>query len=188
MAGATMVAAPLCRCLYAQGLLLRLESNRLRVSAPQLRFLSGKSLDRLRNGSSVNFNFQLTASADRHTTILDRDVEQFAVSFDLWEEKFSAVRHSSLPRTVSHLSAASTESWCVDNLSLNAAALPADRPLWIRLEVRAQDPADRSAVVGEAGINLARLIEIFSRPARAQETRFVEEAGPVRLADLKQQK
>lgn len=182
------VALPLRQYLPAQSLLVRLEGDRLRVAAPQLRFITAKALERLRNGASVRFNFQLTASSDRQVTALERALEQFVVSYDLWEEKFSVARPAKPPRSTSRLTVPAAEAWCIDNVSLGASGLPADKPLWIRLEVRVEDPADRAAVVGESGINLARLIEIFSRPARAQETRFVEEAGPVRLADLKRQK
>jgi hypothetical protein len=182
------VALPLCQDLRAQSLLVRANDGRLHVAAQQLHFINAKTLERLRNGASVRFNFQLAALTDRLGQVLDRALEQFVVSYDLWEEKFSVARPANPPRSVSHLTAQAAEAWCVDNISLLSAALPADKPLWIRLEVRVEDPADRAAVVGESGINLARLIEIFSRPARAQETRFVEEAGPLRLADLKRQK
>jgi hypothetical protein len=42
-------------------------------------------------------------------------------------------------------------------------------------------------VVGESGINLTRLIEVFSNPARAQQMRWEAVAGPMRLMDLKRE-
>jgi hypothetical protein len=54
--------------------------------------------------------------------------------------------------------------------------------------LRAEDARDQAGVVGDAGINLTRLIEIFSNPARAQQSRWEGIAGPVRLKDLKKER
>jgi hypothetical protein len=53
------------------------------------------------------------------------------------------------------------------------------------LEVRAEEPRDGLGVVDDPGINLTRLVEIFSRSERGQQPRWRLEAGPLRLAELR---
>ena len=187
------LAAPLRQGLCAEALRPRLEGDHLRVSAPQLHFLTGKPLERLHNGASMAFDFQLSALADRPSTattprILERAVERFLMSYDLWEEKFSISRSSRPARSVSHLSVVAAEAWCLENLSLPAAALAPDKPFWLRLELRVEDPKDRPGVVADPGIILTRLIELFSRPSRSQQASWLVEDGPFRLADLSKAK
>jgi hypothetical protein len=176
--------------LAAEFLRPRLVGDRLFVGAPQLRFLMGRPLERLHNGSSVWFDFSLSALAERPAAgvaprVLERAVERFAVSYDLWEEKYSVSRLSPPALSASHLTSALVESWCLDHFPLATASLAPDRPFWLRLEVRAEDPRDRPAFLDETGVNLSRLIELFSRPSRAGQTSWLVDDGPFRLADLK---
>ncbi len=179
------LALPLRQGAYAESLLVRRDGDRLRVSAPRLHFLAGKPLDRLRNGSSVAFNTQLALLKDRGGAVAERTVGRCVFSYDLWEEKFSVSALASPPRSISHLSSTAAETWCLEGLSLPSGGLTRDQPFWLRLELRAEDAKDRPGVVGESGINLARLIELFSRPSRAQQQTWLVEDGPFRLADLK---
>ena len=172
----------------AESLLPRMEGNLLRASAPQLHFLTGKPLERLHNGASVAFNAQLSLSLERGSAAVERTVERFVISYDLWEEKFSASRLSQPPRSVSHLSAAAAETWCLLNLAVPVTALAPDKSFWLRLELRAEDPRERPAVLGEPGISLTRLIELFSRPSRGGQPSWVVEDGPFSLADLNKTK
>jgi hypothetical protein len=165
---------------------VRRDGDRLRVRAPQLRFLTGKPLERLQNGAPVTFAIQLTLSTDPKAAVLARAIEQFVTSYDLWEEKFSVTRLGSPPRAVSHLAPKAAESWCIDNVSVPVAGLAAWQPFWIRLELRTEDPKERFASQDGQGLTLSRLIDLFSRPARDRQFHLVEEAGPLRLADLKQ--
>ena len=184
------LAAPWRLGVCAEALQLRLGGSGLVVSAPRLRLLRGKPLDRLHNGASVIFAFQLSALGDRPVSgapsprVLERVLDRFAISFDLWEEKFSVSRLSRPPRSVSHLTSAAAESWCLENLPLPTASLAPDRAFWIRLEVRADDPKDRSPLLEEPGISLARLIELFSGPSRSGQASWLVDDGPFRLGDL----
>ena len=90
-------------------------------------------------------------------------LNQIGVSYDLWEEKFSVARVGRVRRSASHLSASAAQTWCLDNLTLSTAGLPPNRPFWLRLEVRADDTQGGLGVLDEPGINLTRLVEIFSR-------------------------
>ncbi|HYM11458.1 MAG TPA: hypothetical protein VEU62_12040 [Bryobacterales bacterium] len=180
-----LLYAPLREGPPAAALVVHAQGDRLRFSAPSLRFLTGKPLERLHNGASVTFDFQLTLFAGARTARLEQSFAQFVSSYDLWEEKFSVVRlGAAARRSASHLSAAAAEAWCLDNLMLPAARLSRDKPFWVRLELREEDPKERPAEPGDPGLTLARLIEIFSRPAREQQLHLVEEAGPLRLMDL----
>lgn len=172
----------------AEFLLPWLDGDRVRVSAPRFRFLTGKPLDRLRNGASVAFHAQLGLQTDRAGPVVERAVERCVVSYDLWEEKFSVSILSRPARSVSHLSATAAEAWCLESLTLPLRGLAPDKPFWLRLELRVEDPKDRPAVVGESGINLTRLIELFSRPSRGQQLAWVIDDGPFRLADLNKAK
>ncbi len=169
----------------AQSLEVRLGGDNLQVAAPQLQFLSGKTLQRLKDGASVGFLGQLTLSTDANATIQTRAVARFAMSYDIWEERFSVTQIGKTRHSVSHLSSQAAEAWCLDNLRIDLASVPPNQPFWIKLDLRAEDPHDQAGIVGEPGINLTRLVEIFSRPARSQQPHWTVETGPLKLADLK---
>jgi hypothetical protein len=179
------VAIPLSRLSAADRLSVTWDGDDLHVAAPQLHFLAGKPLDRLKNGTAVMFLTQLTLTTDNFATSLRRIPERFVFSYDLWEEKFSITKLGEGQRTVAHLSMAAAEAWCLDNVAISSTGLPQDRPFWLRFELRAAEPKDEAAVMGESGLNLTRLIEIFSRRPRDQQPQWTADAGPLRLGDLK---
>jgi hypothetical protein len=185
-----------CVCaLYAvtaPELLIRLDADLLHVSAPRLNFLSGKTLERLRNGGSVAFVGLLTISPERNSFVTDaRTVARFALSYDIWGEKFAVVKIGDRPESrhaaSSHLSTVeATQNWCLDNLTIEQSSIPADRPFYVQLDLRAEDPHDELGIVGDAGISISRLIEIFSRPpAKGSQTRWLRTEGPFRLTELR---
>jgi hypothetical protein len=184
-------SAPFAIALNAQSLAVRLnQANFVHISAPQFHFLIGKPLERLKNGATVSFFGQLSISTDANATVQARALARFALSYDIWEEKFKVTRFAvsrteTPPRSVSNLTANAAETWCLDNLSLDASQFSSDRPLWVRLEIRVEDAQDSAGVVGDPGINLTRLIELFSRPPRTPERPARLDAGPFRLADLR---
>ncbi len=170
---------------------LHLDGDDLRVTPPpQFHFLSGKPLEKLRDGATLVYLAQLslTASGEERTLLARPAVNRFLVSFDVWEEKFSVTSTALEKATASHLSAEAAEGWCLDHLPLGIDGVPHDKPLWIKLELRAEDARDQAVVIGRSGINLTRLIEVFSNPARAQQMHWEAVAGPVRLADLKRER
>ena len=177
------LAAPLPLAASEARLVPRWNGDVLLVSAADLHFLAGKPLERLKNGAPVSFDFQLSllASADRST--LRRAFERFTFSYDLWEEKFSVVRRGVM-RQASRLGAEAAQAWCLENLAAPVAGLAPDRRFIVRLEVRLADSRDERPVLGEPGLSLTGLVEIFSRPSRGREPQWTLESGPVRLADL----
>lgn len=178
-------ALAFCLSLWAQDLLLRTSGDHVNVYAPKLHFLTGKPLQRLHDGNSVTYDFQLSILGDGQDVVLRRSFERFVFSYDLWEERFSVTRMRSNRGHVSHLTAEAAEAWCVGNMSFSPSGLATDRPLYLRLEVRAQDPREMPPLLNEPGMSLSSLIDIFSRASKGRQPQYWKaEAGPVRLADL----
>ncbi len=184
---ATVVFCLLPACLGAQDLSVHLDGDYLRVSLPHLDFLQGKPLDRLKDGASVAFLGQLTiTSSPGSLQPIAKTVARFALSYDIWEERFSVTKIGlDSRRSQSHLSAQATENWCLDNLGIDRSQLPADKPFYVNLDLRVEDPKDQLSAIGDPGINITRLIEIFGRPSRGAQPRWLKSSGPFRLEDLK---
>jgi hypothetical protein len=71
-------------------------------------------------------------------------------------------------------------------MSFAPSGIPQDRPIYLRLEVRAQDAREVPPLLNEPGMSLSSLVEIFSRASKARQPQYWKaEAGPVRLADLR---
>ena len=170
--------------LRPAGLVVRWNPDDTGVSAPNLHFLSGKQLDRLHDGATVPFDFQLTLFAQTSNEPLRRMLDRFAISYDLWEEKFSVTRTRAPRKSVSHLSAAAAETWCVDNMLMPSPELPAGRDLWLRLEVRSVEPRDFTPALSDGPISLATLIEIFSRPSVARQQQWTLDSAQFRVSDF----
>jgi hypothetical protein len=180
-AGAIWLLAP----LGAEGLDVRLAGDRIRVAAPRMDFLAGRPLERLRNGAPVPYALQLSLSTDRGVTTLARDIQRFVFSYDLWEEKFSVRKVGAPRRSQSHLSAADAQAWCVEQMTLATGGLGREQKFWVRLEVRAEEPDSRMGMESEDVVSLTELIEFFSRRTKGGENRWVADAGPLRIAELR---
>jgi hypothetical protein len=168
-----------------------LDGDFLRISVQHLHFISGNTQERLKEGASIAFVGQLTISSQPNSLVADaRSVARFSLSYDIWEEKYSVVRIGDRPSsrrsTASHLSAQAIENWCFDNLTVDRSNLPADRPFYVQLDLRAEDPQAQLGIVGEAGISVSRLIEVFSRPPRDKsQPHWSLNNGPYTLAELR---
>jgi len=164
---------------------VRLDGALLKVAAPKLRFITGKPLQRLRDGAPVPFAIQLSLRlSPAAASPVYRDIQRSVLSYDLWEQRFSVTRLGPGHRTASHPTAEAAEAWCLSEMSLDPAGLATSQRFWVRLEIRAEDPVNRAAAGGDS-MTLARLIEIFSRRTRGEEKSWNAEAGPFSLADLR---
>jgi hypothetical protein len=182
----SVAASAACLCVLAQDLMLRRAGQELRVSAPRLHFLTGKPLERMRNGASVTYDMQVTIFGDNRQTVLRRGFERFVLSYDLWEEKFSATRVRGTRTAATRLTAEQAESWCLDHLAVPAAGLTESAPVYVRLDVRALEPKERRASDEEEGISLGRLIDIFSKlGAPVPGNHWRAESGLILLRNLK---
>lgn len=167
-----------------QDLIARASAGVIRVTAPRLHFITGKSLLRLRDGATVPFDFQLSIAAGAKANIVERAFERFTVSYDVWEEKFSVVRLRDFHKSPANLSANAAEAWCLENILAGAIALPRDHDLWARLEVRSGEPKEPSPYV-DPGISITTLIGVFSRPPRAAQDHWSLESAAFHIQDLK---
>jgi hypothetical protein len=105
------------------------------------------------------------------------------VSYNLWEEKFAVTIPGPYKRSVESLTAAQAEAWCMDQLAISTLGLPADRPFWLKFEMRTAERRELAGLVGDSGISLTSLIDIFSHPAGG-DLYWSRSAGPLRLRDL----
>ncbi len=170
--------------LAAQSLNVRLTGDQLKVYAPQLRLLTGEVLQRLRDGASVGYVFEVAATPERNSSPFAQATYRFVFSYDLWEEKFAVTRVDSPSKSISHLASAAAEAWCLDNIRLPAGSLPADSSFWITLRFKAEEPQKRGDSENST-FTLGGLIDIFSKRVQKQEVRGSKEGGPFRLADLR---
>ncbi len=156
----------------------------LRVAAPHLHFLEGKPLEQLHNGAVVTYVFSLALTSDHGTSF--RVEERFAVSYDLWEERFSVVQAGPAGRTGSHLTKAAAEAWCMENLQIPVTELQAGKTSVIRLVCSvAPNDAENSDL---PGLTLAGLIDVFSRKGREAPLQWEAVSGPLHLEDVKDRK
>lgn len=169
----------------SEDLFVRRFGDQIRVIAPRMHFLTGKSLERLRDGAAVPFDFQFSISAGLKNNVVLRAVERFTVSYDVWEEKFRVVRLRDFRKSPAGLTASAAESWCLENLTIASAALPADKELWAHLDIRAAEPKDILAPSGSSGISIPALIQLLSRPPHPQQDHWALESASFRLADIR---
>jgi len=169
----------------SEDLYVRRFAEQIRVMAPRLHFLSGKSLQRLRDGAIVPFDFQLSIGAGLKNNIIDRAVERFSISYDVWEEKFRVVRLRDFRKSAAGLSANAAEAWCLENLFVPAARMPADKDLWAHLDIRAAETKELATIAGDPSISIPALIQLLSRPPRPQQDHWALETASFRLTDLK---
>lgn len=169
-----------------EDLIVRRSGDLIHVTAPRLHFITGKSLQRLHDGAVVPFDFQLSIAAGSRSNVVERALERFTVSYDVWEERFSVVRLRDFRKSASNLSANAAESWCLENILARVSTLPADREFWARLEVRSAEPKEpSSSPYADAGISITTLIGVFSRPPWPAQDHWSLESAAFRLADLK---
>jgi hypothetical protein len=166
----------------AQALVPHWDGDRLQVTAPNLHFLTGKALDRLHDGLTIPYAFQMTLTTLPRSVVLQRALDRFVVSYDVWGERFRIVQSNGAHRAVANLTANAAEIWCIEQMSVPATGAPVDKDLWLRLEIRAEDPLPSFPITNE-GLSISSLLDIFSRRAPAQE--WTSETQPFRLAGLR---
>jgi hypothetical protein len=168
--------------LSAQTLSIRTAGGHLGVRASGFAFLTGPAAARLKDGRSVRVELALHVLTGPGRPAAATARRAFALSYDLWEERFAVTTVDSPPRTVSHLTSAAAEAWCIEQLAVPIAALGSVRgELWLRLESRVLEPDDAAASDDGGTFTLQGLIEVFSRRRKADSTTLAVERGPFRL-------
>jgi hypothetical protein len=166
----------------AQPLTLNPSGDLLKVRAPGLGFLKGEPLARLKDGQSVRMELTLLVlpAAGKPPAAAARRV--FALSYDLWEERFAIATIDPRSQAISHLVASAVETWCVDQLAIPYTAIEAlgrNAQFWIRLEYRILD--GDSAPEPDPGFTLQGLIDVLSRRRKPDPSAHAIDAGPFRL-------
>jgi hypothetical protein len=164
----------------------RLDGETLYISAPNFHFLTGKPLQRLRDGIEVTYIAQLSLSFDGNRTSARSHAQRFILSCDVWDtDKFSVTKLGGSPPRKG-LPAPAAEAWCLDSLAINTAGIEPDRKVWLRLYLRVADLKDKADMVGETGLSIPKLIDIMSRRARTLEDSWtVDTPQPFRLEQLR---
>jgi hypothetical protein len=178
------LAIPLFRARAASNLTATYDGDNLYPLAPSLHFLTGKVLDRLRDSADIQtFVSQLTLFYEDGGAPVSQAHAKFVVSYSIWEEKFKVAIPGSA-RSQEGLSAAQAEAWCLEYSAISASGLAPDKPFRMRFELRSVQPRDLSRVMGDVGISLTTMIDIFSRQAGGGESYPPLETGWLRLRDL----
>jgi hypothetical protein len=167
----------------AQALTVDTVGNAMKIRAPGFSFLTGDPLARLKDGRAVRVELAaiVLAAPGKSPAATTRRV--YSLSYDLWEERFAVTAGDARPQSVSHLTQAAAEAWCVEQLTIPLRALGTlgrGLPFWIRLEYRMLD-GDGSSDPADSGYTLQALIEALSRRRKAESAPPPLEAGPFRL-------
>jgi hypothetical protein len=179
------LAIPLFRARAASDLSAKYDGDNLYPVAPSLHFLTGKVRDRLLDsGDTQVFVSQLSLLDEDGATPVRRAHARFVVSYAIWDEKFKVAIPGSAARSQEGLSAAEAEAWCLENVFISASGLLPDKPFRMRFELRSVQPRDLSRVMGDLGISLTSMIEIFSRKTGAAYPSWTLETGWLRLLNL----
>ena len=166
----------------AQGLSVDTVGDALRIRAPGFSFLKGDPLGLLKDGRTVRVELaaMVLPAPGKSPAAATRRI--FALSYDLWEERFAVTTVEARSRSVSHLGLAAAEAWCVEQLVVPISALGAlgrDVPFWIRLEYRILD-SDAASDTSDSRYTLQALIDVLSRRRKTVSSPHALEAGPFR--------
>jgi hypothetical protein len=167
----------------AQTLTIETAGDSVKIRAQGFSFLRGDALARLKDGQSVRVELTamvLPASGQPEVAAVRRI---FALSYDLWEERFAVTTVEKRSQSMTHLTQSAAEAWCIDQIAIPLSALGVlgrDRPFWIRFEYRVLD-ADTTSASEDSGFTLQTLIDLLSRVRKTDSPPHTIEAGPFRL-------
>ena len=154
----------------------------VRVQAPGFRFISGEPHERLKDGLTVRVELEIRVLAGPGAaTAAAQNRQTFVLSYDLWEERFAAAVSGTGARSVSHLTAAAAEAWCIQQLTVpvNGLGPLRSQPFWIRLDSRILD--GKSDDGEDEGLTLRGIIDTLSRRQASEKMTHSAEAGPFRV-------
>jgi hypothetical protein len=182
-AGALIVVLAFAVVAFAQQTSVRVEAGALHVRAPGFGFLKGTPLARLKNGRAVRFDFVLNLLGQPASDSLAETRQSCVVSYDLWEERFAVTVTTTPPRSISHLTTADAEVWCLDHLAVPLTINMTgrgDAPFWMRLSYTVVDD-EPQAPSGDGGLSLRGLVDRLSQRRAARPLGDAFDAGPFRL-------
>jgi hypothetical protein len=159
------------------------DGDMLRPVMPDLHFLEGRALERLKDARTVVLLSQITLLREDHVTAFRRVPQRFYLSYDIWEGRFKVTIPGATPESRVGLTANEAEAWCMENMMVSALGVPPDQGFWMRFDLRTADPKDMASIVSESGISISALIEMFSRKPDGEPHWVMERR--LRLADLR---
>jgi hypothetical protein len=168
--------------LGSQSMTVTTTGGEVRVQAPGFHFISGQPLARLKDGLTLRVELEIRVLAGPGAAAAAAQSRQtFVLSYDLWEERFAATVSGTGSRSVSHLTAAAAEAWCIQHLAVPVGGLGSLRtqPFWIRLESRILN--GKSDGREDEGLTLRGIIDTLSRRQASEKTSHSTEAGPFRV-------
>lgn len=177
------LAIPLFRVRAAASFSVTYDGDNLYPVAPGFHFLTPKIVARLRDSADTQaFIAQLTIFGGRNGLPLRQAHNRLVVSYSIWEDTFKVA----IPgvRSQEGLSAAQAETWCLENLAISAQGLDPTQPFRMRFELRSVPRADLNKVLGDMGISIVSMIDIFSRKAGAGVDSWTLQTDWLRLIDL----
>jgi hypothetical protein len=156
-------------------------ADAVRIRAPGWSFLDGDPLARLKDGRTVRVELVVTALAAPGKSSITAVRQIFSLSYDLWEERFAVAIAGARAVSISHLTAAAAEAWCVEQMAIPIASLGAlhDGRFWIRVEGHLLD-GDGTPDADE-GLTLQKIIDTLSRRRKSESAVRAVEGGPFRL-------
>ncbi len=184
--------ASLALCLpcarAAESISISYDGENLRPVAAGVHFLSGSSLDRMKDGEAVTYSSWLSLYTLNRSDPLRLRSDRFVISYDIWEQKFKVTIPGPAPRSKTGLTGPQAESWCLENMAISASGLATDTPFFLRLELRAPKPKESSAAAADSGSGISilkSLPELFGRKAEPGEPHWGPyESARQRLSDL----
>jgi hypothetical protein len=167
----------------AQAVSMSVSGDAVRIRAPGWAFLDGEPLARLKDGRTVRVEVAAMALPAPGKTAVAAVRQIFTLSYDLWEERFAVAVVGARTPSISHLTAAAAEAWCVEQMAIPIASLGSLRDLrfWIRLECRILDGDGASDPDEGEGLTLQRIIDALSRRKKSESPSRAVEGGPFRL-------
>jgi hypothetical protein len=165
----------------AQSVNVTAAADTVRVRAPGWSFLDGEPIARLKDGRTVRVELVVDALGGSGKSSIAAVRQIFSLSYDLWEERFAVAMAGARAASMSHLTAAAAEAWCLEQMAIPIASFGAlrDARFWIRIECRWLD-GDGAADPDE-GLTLQRIIDVFSKRKKNESPARTIEGGPFRL-------
>jgi hypothetical protein len=176
------LVAPLFPARAADSLIVTFDGDNLHISSLGVHFLQGKSLNRLKEGSTVEYVATAGLFRDQFATQFKRSDHHFFVSYDVWGtgDVFAVSTPGPPPNRATNLSMSAAETWCLKNVVIAATGVAPDQQFWLQLELRTVPPKI-SSILAPRGIQ----IDVIEALTPAQDERQTFTAGPLRLEDFR---
>jgi hypothetical protein len=164
------LVAPLFPVRAADSLIITFDGDYLHVSSLGVHFLRGKSLSRLKDGSTVIYIATVELFRDQFVNLIKRLEFKFVVSYDVigTGDQFQVVVPGPKPFRRVNLSQSEAETWCFEHVIVPMLGIAPDQQFWLRLDLRTAVPK-LSSVLGESGI-IIDIVEFFTPGSNELQT------------------